>query len=118
MTVLQYVSSNNIQEFYCKTTTELVLVHTHKSRTGIETKVSELFGRENFCQLNDWNKYKSFNSFADKEIVKIGKYFTGKPIFYVHFTNFDWQKEIKDIFKEDKRDYNYYIDLERTRTRY
>ena len=118
MTVLQYVSSNNIQEFYCKTTTELVLVHTHKSRSGKETKVTELFGRENFCQLNDWNKYKSFNSFADKEIVKIGQYFTGAPIFYVNFNDLDWQKEIRNIFKEDKRDYNYYIDLERTRTRY
>ena len=117
MTVLQYVSSNNIQEFYCKTTTELVLVHTHKSRTGKETKVSKVFGRENLCWLDNWNNYKSFNSFADKEIVKIGKYFTGEPIFYVHFTDVDWRKEIKDIFKEDKRDYNYYIDLERTRTR-
>lgn len=117
MTVLQYVSSNNIQEFYCKTTTELVLAHTHKSRTGKETKVSELFGRENFCRLNDWDKYKSFSSFADKEIVKIEKYFTGAPIFYVNFKNCDWQKEVKDIFKEDKRDYNYYIDLEKTRSR-
>ena len=118
MTVLQYVSSNNIKEFYCKTTTELVLVHTHKNRKGIETKVSQLFRRENLCRLNDWNKYKSFNSFADKEIVKIGKYFTGEPIFYVNFSDSDWKKEIGDIFKEDKRDYNYYIDLERTRTRY
>ena len=117
MTVLQYVSSNNIKEFYFKTTTELVLVHTHKSRSGKETKVSELFRRENFCRLNDWNKYKSFNSFADKEIVNIKKYFTGAPIFYVNFNDLDWQKEIKDIFKEGKRDYNYYIDLERTRTR-
>ena len=47
MTVLQYVSSDNIQDFYCKTTTELVLVHTHKSRKAKETKISELFGREN-----------------------------------------------------------------------
>lgn len=117
MKVLQYVSSNNIQEFYCKTTTEVVLVHTHKSRTGKETKISELFGRENLCHLNDWNIYKSFDSFADKEIVKIEKYFTGAPIFYVNFTDFDWRKEIENIFKEDKRDYNYYIDLERTRTR-
>lgn len=117
MKVLQYVSSNNIQEFYCKTTTELVLVHTHKSRKGKQTKISELFGRENLCYLNDWNKYKSFDSFADKEIVKIEKDFTGMPIFYVNFTDFDWRKEIKDIFRENKRDYNYYIDLERTRTR-
>ena len=65
MTILQYVLLNNIQDFYCKTTTELVLIHTHKSRTGIETKVSELFGRENFCQLNDWDKYKSFNIFSE-----------------------------------------------------
>jgi hypothetical protein len=117
MKVLQYVSSNNIQEFYCKTTTELVLVHTHKSRTGKEAKISELFGRENSCRLNDWNKYKSFDSFANKEIVKIEKDFTGAPIFYVNFTDFDWRKEIENIFKEDKRDYNYYIDLERPRTR-
>ena len=117
MKVLQYVSSNNIQEFYCKTTTELVLVYTHKSRKGKETKISELFWRENFCHLNDWNNYKSFDSFADKEIVKIEKYFTGVPIFYVNFTDFDWQKEIEYIFKEDKRDYNYYIDLERPLTR-
>ena len=110
MTVLEYVSSNNIQEFYCKTTTKLVLVHTHKSRTGKETKISELFGRENLCYLNNWNKYKSFNSFADKEIVKIEKYFTGAPVFYVNFIDLDWQKEIENIFKEDKRDYNYYID--------
>ena len=117
MTVLQYVSSNNIQEFYCQTTTELVLVHTHKSRTGKETKISERFMRVNSCHLNDWNKYKSFESFADKEIVKIEKYFTGVPIFYVNFTDFDWRKEIENIFKEDKRDYNYYIDFERTHTR-
>jgi hypothetical protein len=117
MKVLQYVSSNNTQEFYCKTTTELVLVHTHKSRKGKETKISKLFGRENYYHLNDCNTYKSFNSFADKEIVKIEKDFTGMPIFYVNFTDFDWRKEIEDIFREDKRNYNYYIDLERTRTR-
>ena len=117
MTILQYVSSNNIQEFCCKTTTELILVHTHKSRAGKEAKISELFCRENFCRLYDWNKYKSFDSFADKEIVKIEKYFTGAPIFYVNFTDFDWRKEIEDIFKDDKRNYNYYIDLERPRIR-
>jgi hypothetical protein len=115
MKVLQYVSSNNIQEFYCRTTTEIVLVHTHKSRAGKETKISEVFCRGNFCCLNDWNKYKSFDSFADKEIVKIEKYFTGTPIFYVNFTDSDWRKEIENIFEEDKRDYNYYIDLERPR---
>lgn len=115
MTVLQYVSSNNIQEFYCKTTTKLILVHTHKSRTGKEAKISELFWRENLCRLNNWNEYKSFNSFADKEIVKIEKDFKGTPIFYVNFTDLDWQKEIKNIFKEDKRDYNYYIDLKISR---
>ena len=121
MKVFQYVSSNNIQEFYCKTTTEVVLVHTHKSRTGKETKISKPFWRENFCYLNNWNKYKSkdftFDSFADKEIVKIEKDFTGMPIFYVNFTDFGWRKEIEDIFREDKRNYNYYIDSERTRTR-
>lgn len=117
MTVLQYVSSNNIQEFYCKTTTEIILVHTHKSRAGKETKISQLFWRENSCRLNNWNKYKSFDSFANKEIVKITKDFRNIPIFYVNFNDFDWQKEIKNIFEEDKRDYNYYIDLERTSTR-
>lgn len=117
MTVLQYVTSNNIQEFYCRTTTELILVHTHKSRTGKETKVSQLFGRENRCQLANWNEYVSFNSFADKEIVKISKDFRNIPIFYVNFRDGDWQKEIKHIFTETKRDYDYYIDLERTRTR-
>ena len=117
MTVLQHVSLNNIQEFYCKSTTELILVHTHKNRTGKETKISELFGRENLCRLDNWNKYKSFSSFANKEIVKIDKDFRNIPIFYVNFKYGDWQEEIKNIFTEDKRNYNYYIDLERTRTR-
>lgn len=109
MTVLDYVSQNDIQEFYCKTITKIVLVHTHRSRFGIETKVSELFWRKNLCQLKDWNKYKSFYSFADKEIVKIEKDFRGMPIFYVKFSNIDWQKEIKEIFTEDKRNFNYHI---------
>lgn len=117
MTVLTYVFQNEIQKFYCKTTTEVILVHTHRSRTNRETKISELFRRENLCWLKDWNKYKSFYSFADKEIVKFEKYFDGTPIFYVKFTDADWQKEIKEIFTEDKRDFNYYIDLERTCTK-
>ena len=109
MTVLDYVSQNDIQKFYCKTITKIVLVHTHRSRSGIETEISQLFGRENLCKLKDWNKYKSFYSFADKEIVKIGKDFMGTPLFYVNFNNTDWQKEIKAIFTEDKRDFNYHI---------
>lgn len=117
MTVLHYVTLNSIQEFYCKTTTEITLVHTHKSRTNKETKISELFWRENLCLLKDWNKHKSFDSFADKEIVRIAKGFNNMPIFYVDFKDGDWQKEINSIFIEDKRDYNYYIDLEKTRTR-
>ena len=115
MRVLDYVSQNEIQEFYCKTSTEIILTHTHKSRTNKETKISEIFGRENLCWLKDWNKYKSFHSFANKEIVKIEKNFRGIPIFYVKFSNTDWQKEIKGIFTESKKDFNYYIDLERTR---
>ena len=112
MTVLDYAFQNDIQEFYCKTTTKVILVHTHKSRTGNETKISEKFGRKNLCHLKDWDKYKSFYSFADKEIVKIETNFRGIPIFYVAFSNVDWQKEIKEIFVEDKRDFDYYIDLE------
>lgn len=81
MTVLDYVSQNDIQKFYCKTITKIVLVHTHRSRSGIETEISELFGRENLGKLKDWNKYKSFYSFADKEIVKIEKDFMGTPLF-------------------------------------
>lgn len=109
MTVLDYVFQNDIQKFYCKTITKIVLVHTHKSRTGRETEISELFGRENLCQLKDWNKYKSFYSFADKEIVKIKKDFMDIPIFYVNFNNAEWQKEIKSIFTENKRNFNYHI---------
>ena len=71
MTVLDYVLQNEIQEFYCKTTTKVILIHTHRSRTNKETKISEVFGRENLCRLKDWNKYKSFRSFANKEIVSI-----------------------------------------------
>ena len=97
MTVLDYVLQNEIQEFYCKTSTEIILIHTHRSRTNKETKISEVFGRENLCRLKDWNKYKSFHSFANKEIVKIDKDFRGMLIFYVRFSNTDWQKEIKDI---------------------
>ena len=37
------------------------------------------------------------------------------PIIYVKFTDTDWQEEIKNIFTEDKRDFNYYIDLEMSR---
>lgn len=109
MTVLDYVSQNDIQKFYCKTITRIVLAHTHRSRTGRETEISESFGRINFCHLKDWNKYKSFYSFADKEIVKIEKDFMGTPIFYVNFNNTEWQKEIKSIFTENKRNFNYYI---------
>ncbi len=112
MTVLNYVVQNEIQEFYCKTVTKIVLVHTHKSRTNKETKISKIFGRENRCYLKDWNKYKSFYSFADKEIGKIEKNFNGMPIFYVNFSESDWKKEIKEIFTEDKRDFNYYIESE------
>ena len=101
MTVLDYVMQNEIQEFYCKTITEIILVHTHKSRAGRETKV-----------------YVSFKSFADKEIVKIEKDFRNIPIFYVKFNDTDWQKEIKNIFIEDKRDFSYYIKSERPLTRY
>ena len=115
MTVLDYVIQNEIQEFYCKTITKIKLIHTHKSRTGKESKISQVFGRKNLCHLKDWNKYKSFYSFADKEIVKIEKDFRGMPIFYVSFNDTDWQKEIKDIFTESKKDFNYYIGLERTR---
>ena len=113
MTVLDYVVQNEIQEFYCKTISKIKLVHTHRSRTGKETKESRLFGRENLCYLKDWNKYKSFYSFADKEIVKIEKDFRGIPILYVRFSNTDWQKEIEEIFTENKRDFNYYIDSEK-----
>ena len=37
--VLDYVIQNEIQNFYCKTTTEIILAHTHKSRikTGDNT---------------------------------------------------------------------------------
>ena len=115
MTVLQYVSSNNIKEFYCITSTKIILAHTHRSRNGKETKISKLFGRENLCKINDWNKYKSFDSFANKEIVKIEKDYKNTPIIYVKFTDTDWQKEIKNIFAEDKWDFNYYIDLEISR---
>lgn len=118
MTVLDYVLQNEIQEFYCKTTTEVILIHTHRSRTNKETKISEVFGRENLCRLKDWNEYKSFHSFANKEIVKIDKDFRGMPIFYVKFSNTDWQKEIKKIFTESKKNFNYYIDSERTRMGY
>lgn len=111
MKVLDYVSQNDIQKFYCKTTTNIILVHTHRSRTGRETEISELFGRKNLCQLKDWNKYKSFYSFADKEIVKIEN-FMDIPIFYVDFNNAEWQKEIKSIFIENKRNFNYHIALE------
>lgn len=117
MKVLDYVIQNEIQHFYCKTATEIILIHTHKSRAGNQTKISEVFGRENLCHLENWNEYYSFKSFADKEIVKIENHFTSTPIFYVNFTNTDWQKEIKNLFKENKRDYNYYIDLIRRRTR-
>ena len=55
------------------------------------------------------NKYKSFYSFADKEIVKIKKDFMDIPIFYVNFNNAEWQKEIKSIFTENKRNFNYHI---------
>ena len=109
MKVLDYVSQNDIQKFYCHTITKVILVHTHRSRTGKETEVNELFWRKNLCQLKDWNKYKSFYSFADKEIVAIGKDFMGTPIFYVNFNNVEWQKEIKSIFTENKRDFNYHI---------
>lgn len=118
MTVLDYVKQNEIQEFYCKTITEIILVHTHKSRSGRETKVSESFRRLNLCHLKDWNSYASFKSFADKEIVKIEKDFRNIPIFYVKFNDTDWQKEIKNIFIEDKRDFSYYIKSERPLTRY
>lgn len=111
MKVLDYVSQNDIQKFYCKTITNIILVHTHRSRTGRETEISELFGRKNLCQLKDWNKYKSFYSFADKEIVKIEN-FMDIPIFYVDFNNIEWQKEIKSIFTENKRNFNYHIALE------
>lgn len=109
MKVLDYVSQNDIQKFYCQTITKVILVHTHRSRTGKETEVSELFWRKNLCQLKDWNTYKSFFSFADKEIVAIGKDFMGTPVFYVNFNNIEWQKEIKSIFTENKRDFNYHI---------
>ena len=111
MKVLDYVSQNDIQKFYCKTTTNIILIHTHRSRTDRETEISELFWRENLCQLKDWNKYKSFYSFADKEIVKIEN-FMDIPIFYVDFNNTEWQKEIKSIFTENKRNFNYHIALE------
>ena len=109
MTVLDYVSQNDIQKFYCKTINRIVLAHTHRSRTNRETEISESFGRINLCHLEDWNKYKSFYSFADKEIVKIEKDFEGTPIFYVYFNSTEWQKEIKAIFTEDKRNFNYHI---------
>lgn len=118
MTVLDYVLKNEIQEFYCKTITEIILVHTHKSRTGVETKVSEPFRRLNLCHLKDWNSYGSFKSFADKEIVKFEKDFRNIPIFYVRFSETDWQKEIKNIFTENKRNFNYYIESEYTIIRY
>lgn len=118
MTVLDYVMQNEIQEFYCKTITEIILVHTHKSRAGRETKVSESFRRLNLCYLKDWNSYVSFKSFADKEIVKIEKDFRNIPIFYVKFNDTDWQKEIKNIFVENKRDFSYYIKSERPLIRY
>ena len=112
MTVLEYVSQNEIQDFYCITSTKIVLIHTHRSRKGKETKISELFGRRNLCHLKDWNKYQSFNSFANKEIEKIEKDYRNIPIIYVKFTNSDWQEEIKNIFTENKRNFNYYIDSE------
>lgn len=115
MTVLEYVFQNEIQDFYCITSTKIVLTHTHRSRKGKETKISNLFGRENLCHLKDWNKYKSFDSFANKEIEKIEKDYRNMPIIYVKFTDTDWQEEIKNIFTEDKRDFNYYIDLEMSR---
>ena len=34
------------------------------------------------------------------------------PIFYVDFNNAEWQKEIKSIFTENKRNFNYHIALE------
>ena len=115
MTVLEYVFQNEIQDFYCITSDKIIITHTHRSINDKETKISKLFGRENLCHLKDWNKYKSFDSFANKEIVKIEKDYKNMPIIYVKFTNTDWQEEIKNIFIEDKRDFNYYIDLEMSR---
>lgn len=115
MTVLEYVTLSNINEFYCETDTTIVLTHTHKTRKKKEIKVSENFYRTNLCYLENWEEYQCFYNFANKEIVRIGTRYDGIPVFYVRFHDEDWKKEIERIFHDDKRDYNYYIDLETTR---
>ena len=47
MTVLEYVFQNEIQDFYCITSTKIVLTHTHRSRKNKENskEICPLSGR-------------------------------------------------------------------------
>lgn len=116
MTVLEYVMKYNLKEFYCATKNYIILAHEHRSRRGNITTITQSFERLNLCTLEGWERYGSFNSFANKEVFKIENVETGgRPTLIVSFSKEDWEREIKEIFCEDKRDFNYRIIEERIR---
>lgn len=106
MTVFEYVTKNNIPWFWCSTTSGITLTHKHKSRKGRVETITEFFTRQNLCILGVWDNYKSFSSFSKKEVVKVSN--NGDiPFIYVIFSKEDWERETKETFLEDEKNYDY-----------
>ena len=110
MTVLEFVNLNKGEDIFCETDERITLCHVHKSRKGNLALVKEFFKRCNSMPQVNWEKYASYETFANKEIVKQSICPITKRIYlYVHFSQADWTKEIANIFKDNKRDFNYFF---------
>ena len=110
MTVLEFVNLNKGKDIFCETDEAIILCHIHKSRKNNLFLVKESFSRCNSIPTENWERYKSYETFANKEIVK--QYispFTKRIYLYVHFSQADWTKEIANIFEEDEENFDYFI---------
>ena len=97
MTAYEYAKNNNLEDFYCSTSDSFDFYH------GIHSgKLETNFVPYNLCHFSIWEKYSSFDRFANCQLVAVITKGVRKPELIVKWNKEKLVNDLKNTYKNIK----------------